>query len=61
MGKKFAEYSKFENGLFGSPSNNLSNAMNISMSNTFEAKVKDKESKKYTLIPQAKVCDIGLY
>ena len=23
--------------------------------------IKDKESKKYTLIPQAKVCDIGLY
>lgn len=45
-GINFAEYSKFENGLFGSPSNNLSNAMNISMSNTFEAKVKDKESKK---------------
>jgi predicted small secreted protein len=23
--------------------------------------IKDKESKKYTLIPQAQVCDIGLY
>ncbi|MCL9770293.1 LPS-assembly protein LptD [Flavobacterium sp. HXWNR69] len=45
-GINFSEYTKFDNGLFGAPSNSISNAMNISMSNTFEAKVKDKESKK---------------
>lgn len=45
-GINFADYTKFDNGLFGSPSNNISNAMNFSISNTFEAKVKDKESKK---------------
>lgn len=45
-GINFANYTKFDNGIFGSPSNNVSNAMNFSVSNTFEAKVKDKESKK---------------
>ena len=45
-GINFADYTKFDNGLFGSPSNNISNALNFSVSNTFEAKVKDKESKK---------------
>ena len=40
------DYSKFEGGLFGSPSNRLSNRMNFSLSNTFEAKVRDEESKK---------------
>ncbi|WP_374107735.1 putative LPS assembly protein LptD [Flavobacterium channae] len=45
-GVNFADYTKFDNGLFGSPSNSVSNAMNLSISNTFEAKVKDKESKK---------------
>lgn len=45
-GINFSDYSKFENGLFGSPSNSLSNRMNFSLSNTFEAKVRDEESKK---------------
>lgn len=45
-GINFANYSKFEGGLFGAPSNAIANTMSISMSNTFEAKVKDKESKK---------------
>ena len=45
-GINFADYTKFDNGIFGSPSNSVSNAMNFSVSNTFEAKVKDKESKK---------------
>ena len=45
-GINFANYTKFDNGIFGSPSNSVSNAMNFSVSNTFEAKVKDKESKK---------------
>lgn len=45
-GINLSNYTKFDNGLFGAPSNSISNAMNISVSNTFEAKVKDKESKK---------------
>ncbi|WP_396161258.1 putative LPS assembly protein LptD [Flavobacterium sp.] len=45
-GINFADYTKFDNGIFGSPSNSVSNAMNFSVSNAFEAKVKDKESKK---------------
>ena len=45
-GINFSNYTKFDNVLFGSPSNSISNAMNFSISNTFEAKVKDKESKK---------------
>lgn len=45
-GINFSNYTKFDNGLFGSPSNSISNAMNFSVSNTFEAKIKDKESKK---------------
>ena len=35
-GINFADYTKFDNGLFGSPSNNISNALNFSVSNTFE-------------------------
>ena len=41
-----AEYTKFDGGLFGSPGKNYSNNLGFSLSNTFEAKVKDKESKK---------------
>ena len=41
-----AEYTKFESGLFGAPGNNYSNNLGFSLSNTFEAKVKDAESKK---------------
>lgn len=45
-GINFGDYTKFEGGIFGAPSNNFSNRMNFSVSNTFEAKVRDKESKK---------------
>ncbi len=45
-GTNFEEYTKFDNGLFGAPSNSFSNRMNFSLSNTFEAKVRDDESKK---------------
>jgi lipopolysaccharide assembly outer membrane protein LptD (OstA) len=41
-----AEYTKFDGGLFGSPGKSYSNNLGFSLSNTFEAKVKDKESKK---------------
>ncbi|WP_333809019.1 putative LPS assembly protein LptD [Flavobacterium sp.] len=45
-GINFGDYTKFENGLFGSPSKSFSNRMSFSLSNTFEAKVRDEESKK---------------
>ncbi len=41
-----AEYTKFDGGLFGAPGKNYSNNVGISFSNTFEAKMIDKESKK---------------
>ncbi|MCY4253706.1 MAG: putative LPS assembly protein LptD [Flavobacteriaceae bacterium] len=50
-----ADYTRFEGGLFGAPSRSKSNSMNISISNLFEAKVRDRDStatepKKITLI-----------
>ena len=49
------DYTRFEGGLFGTPSKALSNSMNISVSNLFEAKVRDRDStatepKKITLL-----------
>ncbi|WP_396196029.1 putative LPS assembly protein LptD [Flavobacterium sp.] len=41
-----AEYTKFEGGLFGAPGKSYSNNVGFSFSNTFEAKMLDKESKK---------------
>ena len=45
-GLTMEQYTKFENGLFGAPSLLNSNQVGFSLSNTFEAKVKDKESTK---------------
>jgi lipopolysaccharide assembly outer membrane protein LptD (OstA) len=49
------EYSRFEEGIFGVPNKNFSSSMGLSVSNTFEAKVRDKDStatepKKITLL-----------
>ena len=38
------EYSRFEQGIFGTPNQNFSSSMGISVSNNFEAKVKDRDS-----------------
>ena len=38
------EYSRFEGGLYGTPGRNESSAMNFSLNNTFEAKVRSKDS-----------------
>ncbi|WP_235946546.1 putative LPS assembly protein LptD [Flavobacterium silvaticum] len=38
------EYSRFEGGIFGSPGKNLSNNIGFSLSNTFEAKVTEKDT-----------------
>ena len=49
------EYSPFDNGIYGRPGRGLSNSMSFGLNNTFEAKVKPKdstetESKKIMLI-----------
>ena len=38
------EYTRFEQGIFGVPNKNFSSSMGMSLSNNFEAKVKDKDS-----------------
>ena len=38
------DYSRFEQGIFGSPNKNFSSSMGISVSNNIEAKVRDKDS-----------------
>jgi hypothetical protein len=40
------QYSRFEGGIFGAPGLNNSNTMGFDLSNTFEAKVTDKDSTK---------------
>ncbi|WP_281336081.1 putative LPS assembly protein LptD [Flavobacterium eburneipallidum] len=43
---KMATYTRFESGIFGAPGNSNSNRIGFNMSNTFEAKVTDKDSTK---------------
>lgn len=38
------EYSRFEDGLFGTPGKTFSSSMGISLANNFEAKVRDKDT-----------------
>jgi hypothetical protein len=40
------DYSRFENGIFGSPGKSNSNTLGFDLSNTFEAKITDKDSTK---------------
>ncbi|WYZ19350.1 putative LPS assembly protein LptD [Flavobacterium soyae] len=40
------EYSRFANGIYGAPGQSNSNIVGFSLSNTFEAKVRDKDSTK---------------
>ena len=40
------EYTRFENGIFGAPGRGNSNIVSFDLSNTFEAKVTDKDSTK---------------
>lgn len=40
------DYTRFEGGIFGAPGRNMSNNLGFSLSNTFEAKVTDKDSTK---------------
>ena len=39
-----AEYTRYQNSLFGTPGRSLSNNMGITLGNNFEAKVRDKDS-----------------
>ena len=43
------EYTRFEGGLFGSPSTGISKSMGISVSNNFEAKIVDPDTTKTEL------------
>lgn len=45
-GKMMNTYTRFETGIFGAPGLNNSSIMGIDLSNTFEAKVTDKDSTK---------------
>ncbi|WP_395043196.1 putative LPS assembly protein LptD [Flavobacterium sp.] len=45
-GTMIKEYTRFEGGLFGQPGKNYSNNIGIGISNTFEAKVTDRDSTK---------------
>ena len=42
----YTNYSRFEGTVYGAPSNSISNNLGFSLSNTFEAKVTDKDSTK---------------
>ncbi len=43
---KLADYTRFENGVYGAPGKNYSNNLGFSINNTFEAKVKNRDSTK---------------
>lgn len=45
-GTMLKEYTRFEGGIYGAPGRNISNNIGFSLSNTFEAKVTDKDSTK---------------
>ena len=45
-GTMIKDYTRFEGGLFGIPGKNYSNNLGFSLSNTFEAKVTDRDSTK---------------
>ncbi len=45
-GRITSEYTRFENGLYGAPGKENSNIVGFALSNTFEAKVRDRDSTK---------------
>lgn len=45
-GNMIKEYTRFDGGIFGAPGKTMSNNLGFSLSNTFEAKVTDKDSTK---------------
>ncbi len=45
-GTMIKEYTRFEQGIFGAPGRTMSSSVGFSLSNTFEAKVREKDSTK---------------
>ena len=45
-GNMMKQYTRFDNGIFGAPGNSMSNNVGFTLSNTFEAKVTDKDQTK---------------
>jgi lipopolysaccharide assembly outer membrane protein LptD (OstA) len=45
-GTMLKEYTRFDNGIFGAPGKSMSNNVGFNLSNSFEAKVTDKDSTK---------------
>ena len=45
-GTMVKEYTRFEQGIFGAPGKNIASSVGFSLSNTFEAKVTEKDSTK---------------
>ena len=45
-GTMIKDYTRFEEGIFGAPGKNMSNLLGFNLSNTFEAKITDKDSTK---------------
>ena len=45
-GTMIKDYTRFDNGIFGAPGKNMSNNLGFNLSNTFEAKVTNKDSTK---------------
>ena len=46
LGRKREDYTRFEEGLYGAPGKTYASSINIRLDNTFEAKVRDKDSTK---------------
>ncbi|MFP9113191.1 putative LPS assembly protein LptD [Flavobacterium sp. RHBU_3] len=44
-GTKYADYTRFEGGLYGTPGKSMSNNVGMALNNTFEAKVRDDDEK----------------
>ena len=48
-GTLLSDYSRFQDGIYGAPGRSYSNSVSFNLSNTFEAKIKDKDTTKTEL------------
>lgn len=46
MGTTMREYTRFEGGLYGAPGNTYASSLGLNLANTFEAKVRERDSTK---------------
>ncbi|MGE4346145.1 MAG: putative LPS assembly protein LptD [Flavobacteriaceae bacterium] len=46
MGTTMREYTRFEGGLYGAPNNNYASSLGFNLANSFEAKVRERDSTK---------------